>query len=58
MVLRLLAERLSRLPDLTVGAIHHLQSNLADFYRELGDIFAVSLRPGNRWGSFKALRER
>lgn len=56
--MRLLAERLSRLPDLTVGAIHHLQSNLADFYRELGDIFAVSLRPGNRWGSFKALRER
>ena len=30
-ILRLLAERLSRLPDLTVGAIHHPQSNLADF---------------------------
>ncbi|MBU2774347.1 AAA family ATPase [Acidithiobacillus ferrooxidans] len=57
-VLRLLAERLSRLPDLTVGAIHHPQSNLADFYRELGDIFAVPLRPSNRWGGFKALRER
>ncbi|MBN6743477.1 ATP-binding protein, partial [Acidithiobacillus sp. MC6.1] len=49
-ILRLLAERLSRLPDLTVGAIHHPQSNLADFYRELGDIFAVSLKPSNRWG--------
>lgn len=57
-ILRLLAERLSRLPDLTVGAIHHPQSNLADFYRELGDIFAVSLKPSNRWGGFKALRER
>ncbi|CDQ09481.1 putative General secretion pathway protein A [Acidithiobacillus ferrivorans] len=57
-VLRLLAERLSQLPDLTVGAIHHPQSNLADFYRELGDIFAVSLKPSNRWGGFKALRER
>ena len=34
------------------------QSNLADFYRELGDIFAVPLRPSNRWGGFKALRER
>lgn len=57
-ILRLLAERLTRLPDLTVGAINHPQSNLFDFYRELGDIFAVALRPHNRWGGFKALRER
>ena len=55
--LRLLAERLARLPDVTVGAINHPQSNLADFYREMGDIFAVPLRPHNRWGGFKALRE-
>jgi hypothetical protein len=41
----------------TVGAIHHPQSNLADFYREMGDLFAVPLRPHNRWGGFKALRE-
>jgi len=57
-VLRLLAERLARLPDIAVGAIAHPQSNLADFYRELGDLFAVPLRPHNRWGGFKALRER
>jgi general secretion pathway protein A len=57
-VLRLLAERLNRLADVTVGAINHPQSNLADFYRELGDIFGVPLRPSNRWGGFKALRER
>jgi len=57
-VLRLLAQRLKRLPDVTVGAINHPQSNLADFYRELGDIFGVPLRPSNRWGGFKALRER
>lgn len=57
-VLRLLAERLTRLSDITVGAINHPQSNLADFYRELGDIFGVPLRPSNRWGGFKALRER
>ena len=56
--LRLLAERLSKLSDVTVGAVSHPQSNLADFYRELGDIFAVALRPHNRWGGFKALRER
>lgn len=56
--LRLLAERLRKLPDVTVGAINHPQSNLTDFYRELGDIFSVPLRPSNRWGGFKALRER
>jgi len=57
-VLRLLAERLGRLSDISVGAIAHPQSSLADFYRELGDLFAVPLRPHNRWGGFKALRER
>ena len=56
--LRVLAERLARLPDVTVGAINHPQSNLADFYRELGDVFGVALRPHNRWGGFKALREQ
>ena len=56
-VLRLLAERLARASDLTVGAIHHPQSNIADFYREMGDIFGVALRPHNRWGGFKILRE-
>jgi type II secretory pathway predicted ATPase ExeA len=55
--MRLLAERLARIPDVTVGAIAHPQSNLADFYREMGDLFAVPLRPHNRWGGFKALRE-
>ena len=57
-VLRVLSERLKRLPDVTVGAINHPQSHLADFYRELGDVFGVPLRPSNRWGGFKALRER
>ena len=57
-VLRLLAHRMRRLSDVTVGAINHPQSSLGDFYRELGDIFGVPLRPSNRWGGFKALRER
>jgi general secretion pathway protein A len=57
-VMRLLAERLSRLADLSVGVIHHPQSSLSDFYRELGDIFSISVRVSNRWGGFKALRAR
>ena len=56
--LRLLDGRLGQLRDLTVGAIAHPSSNLADFYREMGDLFGVELKPHNRWGGFKALRER
>jgi general secretion pathway protein A len=37
-VLRLLADRLGQLRDMTVGAITHPSSNLADFYREMGDL--------------------
>jgi type II secretory pathway predicted ATPase ExeA len=57
-VLRLLAHRLEAQRDLCVGAIIHPSSQIADFYREMGDLFGVELRPHNRWGGFKALRER
>ena len=56
--LRIVASRLSALRDVAVGAIERPQSKGSDFYRELGDIFAVKLTPSNRWGGFKALRER
>ena len=56
--LRILAGRLSALRDVSVGVIERPQSKTADFYRELGDLFAVKLQPHNRWGGFKALRER
>jgi type II secretory pathway predicted ATPase ExeA len=57
-ILRLMHKRLSALPDVLVGAIEHPQSRTMDFYRELGDLFAVPLRAHNRWGGFKALRTR
>ena len=56
--LRLLAHRLGKLPDLTVGAFTRPSSRLGDFYRELGDIFGVRLVPHNRWNGFTALRGR
>jgi len=56
--LRIVALRLSALRDVSVGVIERPQSKTADFYRELGDLFAVKLTPLNRWGGFKALRER
>ncbi len=56
--LRIVALRLSTLRDVVVGVLERPQSKTADFYRELGDVFAVKLSPSNRWGGFKALRER
>jgi general secretion pathway protein A len=56
--LRLLADRLSKLPDVLVGTVEHPQSRTMDFYRELGDLFGVPLGSHNRWGGFKALRAR
>ena len=56
--LELLAARLARLPDVTVGVMERPQSRLADFYRELGELFGVGLTPLNRYGGFKALRAR
>jgi general secretion pathway protein A len=56
--LRLLAERLSGLRDVQVGVLSRPQARLADFYRELGDLFGVELQPHNRWGGAKLLRER
>jgi type II secretory pathway predicted ATPase ExeA len=56
--LRIVSERLSALRDVIVGVLERPQSKSGDFYRELGDIFSVKLRPSNRWGGFKSLRER
>ena len=56
--LRIVAERLACVRDVVVGALERPQSKNADFYRELGDIFSVKLSPSNRWGGFKALREK
>jgi len=56
--LQLLAHRLNRIGDVVVGVMERPQSNLSDFYREMGSLFGVNLSPSNRYGGFKALRER
>lgn len=55
---RLLSERLSQLRDVPVGVLTRPQASLADFYRELGELFPVPLSPHNRWASAKVLREK
>jgi general secretion pathway protein A len=55
--LRILAEHLAGERDVKVGLISRPQSNIADFYREMGDLFGIQLRPNNRWGGAKVLRQ-
>lgn len=56
--LRLLCQHLSHLRDLGVGTLTRPQAKMADFYRELGHLFGVTLSPNNRWHSSKTLREK
>ncbi len=57
-LLRQLAHHMTRIPDVVVGVLSRPQSTLGDFYRELGQLFGVPMSPANRYGGFKALRER
>jgi general secretion pathway protein A len=54
--LRLLVERLSGVREAKVGVLSRPQAGLADFYREMGDLFGVDLQPHNRWAGSKLLR--
>jgi type II secretory pathway predicted ATPase ExeA len=56
--LRILAEKLSHVRDIQIGALTQASARLSDFYRELGDLFGVPLSPHNRWRGFKNLREK
>ena len=56
--LRILSAALTTQRDITVGVISRPQANIADFYREMGELFGVELRPHNRWGGSKTLRQR
>jgi len=46
--LRIIEDRLRKVPDATVGIITRPQSRTGDFYRELADVFGVKLSPANR----------
>ena len=56
--LRLLAERLGRTDGLEVAVLTHPSSGLGDFYREMADLFAITLIHNNLWLGFKGLRHR
>jgi len=56
--LRILSASLATRRDITVGVISRPQANIADFYREMGELFGVELRPHNRFAGAKILRHR
>jgi len=56
--LHALTQRLNVMGDVVVGVMERPQSSIGDFYREMGCLFGVNLSPANRYGGFKALRER
>jgi len=56
--LRLLVERLGAMREIKIGVMVRPHCGVADFYRELGDLFGVQLSPHNRWAGAKVLRER
>jgi len=56
--LRVLNATLSSQREIKVGVFTRPQASIADFYREIGDLFSVDLNPNNRWGGAKALRQR
>jgi general secretion pathway protein A len=56
--LRVLAGRLGAQQNVQVGILSRPQAGLSDFYRELGDLYGVPLRPHNRHAGAKVLRQR
>lgn len=56
--MRSLHEHLSRIRDIQVTAWTRPQSGLADFYREIGHLFGIDFKTSNRWGGYRALREK
>jgi type II secretory pathway predicted ATPase ExeA len=56
--LRLLSERFNQVGDFSGMEFTRPQSGLADFYRELGQLFGVDLKMNNKYGGFQKLREK
>ncbi len=54
--LRILTASLATQRDVTVGVISRPQANIADFYREMGELFGVELRPHNRFAGASSTR--
>jgi general secretion pathway protein A len=54
--LRHLYAHLTEIPELAVKVITRPQSGIADFYREISELFDVPIKRNNRFSSFSSLR--
>jgi type II secretory pathway predicted ATPase ExeA len=52
-ILRALAEKLQDKRETLIGVITRPSANLSDFYRELAELFGISLQMNNRWVGFE-----
>jgi type II secretory pathway predicted ATPase ExeA len=57
-LLRLLQDRINKVPNVIVGELSRSQCSVGDFYRELADIFGVFIQVSNRYGGHKTLRQK
>jgi len=57
-VLRMLSEQLSPIPDVIVGELTRPQSSINDFYRELADLFKIPFSVSNRYAGHQTLRNK
>lgn len=57
-MLRVLAERLGAIRDLSVATLTRPQSGMSDFYREITMHFGIEANFNNRWSTYKTLRDR
>jgi general secretion pathway protein A len=55
--LRILSARLEKLKEVKVGVLTRPQSGASDFYREIGEIFGITLKGTSRWNGYKSLRK-
>ena len=46
------------MPDIAAGILTRPQSGIDDFYRELSEVFGITLKVHHRWSSFKQLRAK
>jgi general secretion pathway protein A len=57
-VLRMLSNRFSQMPNVIVGEFTRPQSSINDFYRELADLFRIPFSVSNRYSGHQSLRNK
>jgi type II secretory pathway predicted ATPase ExeA len=57
-LLRILQDRIIKVPNVIVRELGRSQCSVNDFYREISDLFGVCIQVSNRYGGHKSLRKK